>query len=69
MPEAWTLRYSLPGVGGFPCGEGGNGDRVRFTIPGARVAYVGAVPARDTMFVSDRMTLFDLDVRFAYGAA
>lgn len=68
MPgERWTLRYTLPDVGTYGCGEAGMGDHVRFTMPQrSRVWWVGAVPPRDTMMISLRMTTFTYDVRLAY---
>lgn len=63
----WTLRFSLPNVGYFPCGEVGTGDRVRFTIrPAKDVWYVGATPAQDGLFASWEDTVFEMETRFAY---
>jgi len=63
---SWTLRYDMPGVGAFPCSEGGTGDNVRFTVPGERVWYVGGTPAYDSLHVSAFDTVFDFEVRYAY---
>lgn len=62
----FTIRFSLPGVGAFPCGEMGIGDHMRLTIPGARVWAVGATPAPGNTFVSWHDTVFEMDVRYSY---
>ncbi|MFN2544422.1 MAG: hypothetical protein ABR600_07615 [Actinomycetota bacterium] len=62
----WTLRYGLPGVGDFPCGEFGTGDRMRFTYPTDQVWWMGATTSQDSMTVSHFDTVFELKVRYAY---
>lgn len=69
LDEKWTLRYTLPTVAAFDCGEGGVGDRVRFTVPpAARLWPIGAVLPRDIKAASYRMTTFTYDAVFAYTA-
>jgi hypothetical protein len=62
----WTVRFGLPGVGEFPCGEAGNGDWIRLTVPGTDVWYFGATPSRDRAFVSAFDTVFEMEVGFEY---
>jgi hypothetical protein len=65
-PPRYTLRFQLPGVGDFPCSEAGTGDRVRFTVPGERVAYLGATPAYDATFYPPWDVVFRMEVRYTY---
>ncbi|HVL82422.1 MAG TPA: hypothetical protein VM840_12610 [Actinomycetota bacterium] len=65
MP-GWTLSFDLPTVGWFPCSESGTGDRVRFTVPGPDVWYVGATPAWDRTMVTLEDTVFDYEVRYTH---
>jgi hypothetical protein len=64
--SGWTLRFYLPGVGDFPCGEAGNGDSLRMTVPGTDVILVGSTPPQDRTFVSVADTVFDLQVDYVY---
>lgn len=63
---AWTIRFGLPGVGEFPCSEAGTGDRLRITVPGEPVWYVGATPAYDATFVSAYDTTFEMQATYTY---
>jgi hypothetical protein len=62
----FTIRFSLPTVGAFGCGEMGTGDHMRITVPGQQVWAVGATPAPGNTFVSWRDTVFEMDVMFSY---
>jgi hypothetical protein len=39
---------------------------VRFTIPGERVAYLGATPAYDATFYPPWDAVFRMEVRYSY---
>lgn len=65
---AWTIRFDLPGVGSFPCGEAGTGDELRLTIPTEQVWYVGATPSQDSLHVSAYDTTFELQAEYVYSA-
>lgn len=62
----WTIPSDWPNGANFPCGEGGTGNRVRFTLPGAHIWAFSAVPASDAAFVSFQDTIFEMEVRYAY---
>ena len=66
-PPEWTLRFEFPDAA-FPCGELAGGDRVRFTMPGERVSFVGATPPWTGAMVSAYDTTFDYEVRYTYTA-
>lgn len=64
----FTPSYSLPDVGGFPCGEAGTGDEVRLNIPREHIWYVGATPSHDSLHVSVHDTSFEITARYTYSA-
>lgn len=65
---AWTIRFDLPNVGSFPCGEAGTGDELRLTVPSEQVWYVGATPSQDSLHVSAYDTTFELQASYVYSA-
>jgi hypothetical protein len=63
----WTVSFDLPTVGSMPCGEVTAGDRVRFTLPRSHsVWFLGPAPARDSLYVSNDDTVFEMQVDYTY---
>lgn len=67
LPTArWTPAHDYPNGMSISCGERGNGDGIRMTVPMERVWLFSATPASDATFVAYRDAVFEMDVAYAY---